>query len=157
MSQEITIKTVEAPAFKDLSAMLTPRLKLVVEYTLGGTSMFTGSHFPRGYEISVRHDRVSDQGFTSLIIDGRGNPTAPIESAKRFSAKTLERIANEVRSGKHDELITKLYARAKANRSEHAWPESILPLVAPVVLPTEAILTDADMYQGAGHFDHHQS
>lgn len=30
--QEITIKSVEAPAFKDLSAMLTPRLSLVVEY-----------------------------------------------------------------------------------------------------------------------------
>jgi len=154
MSQDITIKIVTAAPFKDLSATLTPRLKLVVEYTLGGTSFFTGSTFPRGYAIAIQHDRVSDQGFTSFILDGKGNPTACIEGAKRFSAKTLERIASDVRSGKHDELITKLYAKAKANRPEYAWPESILPIVA---LPAEAILTDADMYAGAGHYDHHQS
>lgn len=156
MSQSITIKTVEAQPFKDLSATLTPRFKLVVEYTLGGTSFLTGATFPRGYAIAVQHDRVSDRGFTSLILDGKGNPTACIEGAKRFSAKTLERIANDVRSGKHDELIAKLYAKAKDNRPEYAWPD-MLPLVAPVVLPTEAIMTDADMYQGAGHYDHHQS
>ena len=65
--QSITIKTVTAPAFKDLSAMLTPRLKLVVSYTLGGTSFLTGATFARGYEIAIQHDRKSDQGFTSLM------------------------------------------------------------------------------------------
>jgi len=135
--QSITIKTVTAPAFKDLSAMLTPRLKLVVSYTLGGTSFLTGATFARGYEIAIQHDRKSDQGFTSLILDGKGNPTAGIEGAKRFSAKTLERIADEVRNGKYDELIARLYDKAKSNRSEHAWPESILPLVEPIVIPSD--------------------
>lgn len=137
MSQSITIKTVTAPAFKDFNSMLTPRLKLVVSYTKGGMSYFTGSSIPRGYDIAVQHDRHSDQGFTSMLLDGKGNPTAVLEPAARFSAKTLERIANDVRNGKHDELIARLYSKAKANRSEYAWPESILPLVAPVVIPSD--------------------
>ena len=135
--KSITIKTVTAPVFKDWNNMLTPRLKLVISYTKGGTCYFTGGHAPRGYEISVQHDRHSDQGFTSMLIDGKGNPTASIEAAARFSATKLERIADDVRNGKHDELIARLYAKAKANRSEYAWPESILPLVAPVVIPSD--------------------
>lgn len=146
MSQSITIKTVEAPAFKNFSAMLTPRLKLVVSYTKGGMSYFTGSSIPRGYDISVQHDRHSDEGYTSMLLDGKGNPTAALEAAARFSAKTLERIADEVRSGKHDDLIARLYAKAKANRSEYAWPESILPLVAPVVIPSDGFADGGEAY-----------
>jgi hypothetical protein len=137
MSQSITLKTVTAPAFKDCNSMLTPRLKLVVTYTKGGMCYFTGSSAPRGYDISVEHDRHSDQGFTSMLLDAKGNPTVSVEPAARFSAKTLERIADEVRSGKHDELIAKLYAKAKANRSEHDWPKSILPLVESTPIPSD--------------------
>lgn len=135
--QSITIKTVTAPAFQESrysSETLTPRLKLVVSYTKGGTSYFTGSSIPRGYDLSVQHDRHSDQGFTSMIIDGKGNPTASLEPAARFSAKAMERIADDVRNGKHDDLIARLYAKAKSNRSEYAWPESILPLIENTLL-----------------------
>ena len=72
-----------------------------------------------------------------MLLDAKGNPTAELEPAARFSAKALERIANDVRNGKHDELITRLYAKAKANRAEYAWPESILPLVASDVIPSD--------------------
>ena len=133
MSQSITIKTVTAPAFKESdysNTMLTPRLTLVVSYTKGGANYFTGGSIPRGYDIGVQHSRESDQGFVSILLDSKGNPTAVLEPAARFSAKTLERIAADVLNGKHDELIERLYAKAKANRSEYAWPESILPLVA---------------------------
>lgn len=136
MSKSITIKTVTAPAFKESkysNDMLTPRFKLVVSYTKGGMCYFTGCNAPRGYEIAVQHDRHSDQGFTSMLLDAKGNPTANLEPATRFSAKTLERIASDVRNGKHDELIARLYAKAKANRAEYVWPESILPLVADVI------------------------
>jgi hypothetical protein len=68
-----------------------------------------------------------------MLLDGKGNPTASLEPAARFSAKTLERIANDVRNGKHDELIERLYTKAKANRSEYDFPASILPLVAQVI------------------------
>lgn len=136
-NQSITIKTVTAPAFKNFSEMLTPRLKLTVSYTKGGTSWFSGQHFPRGYQLSIDHDRKSDQGFTSLIIDGKGNPCADLEPAARFSAKVLERLANEVRNGKHDELIERLYAKAKANRPEYAWPASMLPLVEPELISAD--------------------
>ena len=134
-TQSIIIKRVTAPAFKD--SMLTPRLTLVVSYTKGGVSYFTGDSIPRGYDLSIQHDRHSDQGFTSVLIDGKGNPTASLEPAARFSAKTLERLADDVRNGKHDDLIARLYAKAKANRSEYAFPESILPIVAPVVIPSD--------------------
>lgn len=137
--QSITIKTVTAPAFQDGSWMLTPRLELVVSYTKGGVNIFTGSSYPRGYELSVQHDRLSDQGFSSFLIDGKGNLTTVLEPAARFSAKTLERFANDVRSGKHDELIERLYAKAKANRSEYAWPDSILPLVEPVGITEDCL------------------
>jgi hypothetical protein len=132
-TQSIIIKQVTAPAFKDWKSMLTPRLKLVVSYTKGGMNYFTGDSIPRGYEISVQHDRKSDEGFVSVVIDGKGNPTASIEAAARFSTKALERIVYEVQHGKHDELIARMYAKAKANRSEYAFPASILPLVAPVI------------------------
>jgi hypothetical protein len=72
-----------------------------------------------------------------MLLDAKGNPTVSVEPAARFSAKTLERIADEVRSGKHDELIAKLYAKAKANRSEHDWPKSILPLVESTPIPSD--------------------
>ncbi len=137
MSKSITIKTVTAPAFKDCNSMLTPRLKLEVSYTKGGMCFLTGNSYARAYEISIQHDRHSDQGFSSFLIDGKGNPTASIEGAKRFSAKTLERLASEVRNGKHDDLIARLYAKAKANRSEYAWPESILPLVEPEMIASD--------------------
>lgn len=127
--QSITIKVVTAPPFKDGNQTLTPRLKLVVSYTNGGVSFLTGHEIPRGYDVSVEHDRQSDQGFTSIVIDGKGNPTASLEPAARFSAKALERIAGNVREGIYDSTIAALYATAKANRSEYAWPESILPLV----------------------------
>ena len=145
MSQSITIKTVTAPAFKESkysNEMLTPRLKLVVSYTKGGTSFISGRNIPRGYDISIQHDRHSDQGFVSILIDAKGNPTASLEPGARFSVKTLERIADEVRAGKHDATITQLYAKAKANRSEYAWPESILPLVDDSMLASvvEAVL-----------------
>lgn len=133
MSQ-ITIKTAVAPAFKDGNQMLTPRLNLVVSYTKGGTSFLAGNEIHRGYDLSVQHDRRSDQGFTSILIDHKGNPTANLEPAARFSAKTLERLADDVRNGKHDALIAQLYSKAKANHSEYAWPESLLPLVAPVTI-----------------------
>lgn len=127
--QSITIKQVTAPPFRDGSAMLTPRLTLVVSYTKGGTSFITGNAIPRGYDVSVQYDRQSDQGFTSIIIDGKGNPTASLEPAARFSAKALERIAGNVRNGIYDSTIAALYAKAKANRAEYAFPEFILPLV----------------------------
>lgn len=132
-TQSIIIKTVTAPAFKDWKSMLTPRLKLVVSYTKGGVNYFTGDSVPRGYEISVQHDRKSSDGFVSIVIDGKGNPTASLEAAARFSAKALERIVHDVQHGKHDELIARLYHMAKANRSEYAFPASILPLVAQVI------------------------
>lgn len=131
MSQSITIKTVTAPAFKESpysNEMLTPRLQLVIGYTKGGVSSRTGNIIPRGYDIAIRYDRSSDRGFTSIVIDGKSNPYASLEPAARFSVKTLERLAEEVCKGKHDTTIAELYAQAKANRSEFAWPESILPI-----------------------------
>jgi hypothetical protein len=149
MSQSITIKTITAPPFKEGAygnETMKPRLKLVVSYTKGGVSYLAGNSIPRGYDLSIQHDRHHhDRGYTSTLIDGKGNPTASLEPAARFSAKTLERIAADVRSGKHDELVTQLYAKAKANRSEYAWPESILPLVEDSLLASvvEAVLVGA--------------
>lgn len=130
MSQTIRIKTVKAPPFTEAWNLLTPRLHLVVSYTKGGTSYLTGRDIPRGYEVAIQHDRLSEGGTVSMLLDARcGNPTASLEPAARFSAKTLERIVEEVRNGKHDAAIAELYEKAKANRSEFAWPASILPLV----------------------------
>lgn len=127
--QSITIKVVTAPPFKEGNQTLTPRLKLVVSYTKGGVSFLTGHAIPRGYDVSVEHDRQSDNGFNYITIDGKGNPTASLEPAARFSAKALERIAGNVREGIYDSTIAALYAKAKANRSKYAFPEFILPLV----------------------------
>lgn len=123
---DITIATVTAPSFVDGRNTLTPRLHLRVSYMKGGPNYFNGKVNPRGYSISVDFDRRSDEGFVSLLIDGKGNPAALIESAKRFNQKKLEAIAQQVRDGKHDELVERLYARAVFNRNNHAWPASIL-------------------------------
>lgn len=125
--RSITISNVTANPFEDCGRMFTPRMQLIVNYTTGGMCYFTGNRYSRGYEIAVRYDRLSDQGWVSIIIDGKGNPTSLVEQAARFSAKTLDRIANDVRNGKHNTLIEALYARARVNRREHVWPDSILP------------------------------
>jgi len=125
--RSITINTVTAPQFQDCGKTLTPRMRLEVSYSEGGVNYMTYNKHPRGYTISVRHDRLSDEGWVSMIIDGKGNPTSMVEPAKRFSAKTLQKIADEVCNGKHDTLIEALYAKAKLNRSEYEWPTSILP------------------------------
>jgi len=126
--QSILLKTVTAPPFKDCNSILTPRLQLVVRYTKGGTSIMTGAEFVRGYEVSIQHDRLSDEGFRRILIDHKGNPTASLEQASRFSAKALDRLVGEIRSGKYDATIEHLYALARARRPEHNWPEAILPL-----------------------------
>jgi len=89
--------------------------------------MLSGKAIPRGYDISIRHDRTSDKGVTTILIDSKGNPAASVKAAARYSANMLELLAKEVRDGKHDELIAKLYEMAKSNRPQYAWPESILP------------------------------
>ena len=142
--RSVTIATVTAPDFVDCGRSLTPRLQLVVSYTTGGMCYFTGNRYSRGYEIAVRHDRRSSEGWVSIIIDGKGNPTAFVEPAARFSQKTLDRIANEVRDGKHDRTISVLYAKAKINRSEYAWPESIMP--KPDVIPADGFADGGEPY-----------
>lgn len=127
MKAEI-IKTVFAADFMELGSVLTPRLHLVVDYTRGGRSSITGEHYAKGYQIAIRHDRIDQEGSRSMVIDGKGNPTCCIQKADRFSQKTLDNLVNEVRSGKYDSLIADLYANAKANISQHAWPETLFPL-----------------------------
>lgn len=142
--RSITISTVTASPFEDCGRVLTPRLQLVVDYTTGGMCFFTGNRYSRGYEIAVRHDRLSDDGWVSLIIDGKGNPTALVEQAARFSAKTFDKIVNDVRTGKHNELIARLYAKAKANRPEYAWPESIWPQAD--IIPSDGFADGGEPY-----------
>lgn len=127
---QINIKTVTAPAFSEgRYSALTPRLTLVVSYTKGGVSYVTGNNIPRGYELCVQHDLIHETLGWIPSRDNTPDPFASLEATARFNATTLKRIADEVRNGKHDELIRQLYAKAKANRSQHAWPESMLPLV----------------------------
>ncbi len=140
----ITINTVTAQPFEDCGRMLTPRLHLIVSYTTGGMCYFTGNRYSRGYEIAVRHDRSSNEGWVSIIIDGRGNPTAIVEQAARFSQKTLKRIANDVRCGKHNATINALYANAKANRSAYQWPEGIM--AKPDAIPSDGFADGGEPY-----------
>jgi len=140
----ITINTVTAQPFEDCGRTLTPRLHLIVSYTTGGMCYFTGNRYSRGYEIAVRHDRSSNEGWVSIIIDGKGNPTAIVEQAARFSQKTLERIANDVRCGKHNATINALYANAKANRSAYQWPEGIM--AKPEAIPSDGFADGGEPY-----------
>jgi len=142
--RSIVIATVTAPTFIDCGKAVTPRLRLVVSYTLGGVNYFNGQRYSRGYEIAVQHDRRSNEGWTSIIIDGKGNPTAFVEAAARFSQKTLDKIADDVRAGKHNDLIERLYAKAKSNRSEYEWPASILP--QPQVIPSNGFADCGEAY-----------
>jgi hypothetical protein len=125
----VTIKTVTAHPFIERGTRLTPRLHLVVDYTKGGTSLINGKHYPRGYQISVRFDRIADDGEISKVIDGKGDPSLCIEPSPRFTKKRLDSIVAEVYGELHQWLIRELYREATADRSNHAWPESILPLV----------------------------
>jgi hypothetical protein len=124
----VIVKTVLAANFEELGSLLTPRLHLVVDYTRGGVSMITGEQFAKGYQLSIRHDRIDQDGLRSFVIDGKGNPTACIQKADRFSQKTLDKLVGQVLSGIYDDLIARLYATAMANNPRHAWPSSILPL-----------------------------
>jgi len=122
MKDSITIAVVHGPSFQDGRSTLTPRLKLTVNYMKGGMNYFNGQTMPRGYIVSVEYDRVSDDGFRSLLLDGKGNPSAVVEHAKRFNAKKLQEIAQRVIDGKYEALVSGLYAQAIEIR-KHAWPE----------------------------------
>jgi hypothetical protein len=126
--QSVTLKTVTAAAFIEDGERKTPRLSVVVRYTKGGTSYLDGKSYSRGFEISVCHDRLSDTGTKSVVIDGKGDPTQHVELASRFSPAKLTRIVTDACNGKYDDIITKLYARAVSNRSEYVWAESIFPI-----------------------------
>ncbi len=127
----VTIKTVTAPPFIERGTRLTPRLHLVVDYTKGGTSLINGKIYPRGYQISVRFDRIADDGEISQVIDGRGDPSLCIEPSPRFTKKRLDSIVAEVYGELHQWLIRELYRQATADRSNHVWPDDILPLNKP--------------------------
>jgi hypothetical protein len=127
----VTIKTVTAPSIIERGTRLTPRLHLVVDYTKGGTSLINGKHYPRGYQISVRFDRLADDGEISKVIDGRGDPSLCIEPSPRFTKKRLDSIVAEVYGELHQCLINDLYRQATADRSNHVWPDDILPLNKP--------------------------
>lgn len=128
--KSVFLKTVTAPAYEDLGSLLTPRLHLVVDYTQGGKSLITGKEFQKGYQIAIRSDRVCDRGFRFMIIDGKGDPTFCVEQSERFRPKRLDSIVADVRSGKYDDLISEMYAIAKASKNYYVWPVSILPLAA---------------------------
>lgn len=129
MSRSITLHTVTAPDFQDGRTAFTPRLQLVVGYDEGGTNMLSGRERPRCYFLAVQYDQRTPDGFLQLILDGKGNPTASLEPAARFSEAKLKKIAADVTAGKFDAQIDELYAKAVAHRSKHAWPESIRPAV----------------------------
>lgn len=127
----VTIKTVTAPPFVERGTKLTPRLHLVVDFTKGGTSQINGKIYPRGYQISVRFDRIADDGTTSQVIDGRGDPSLCVEPSPRFTKKRLDSIVAEVYGELHQWLIRELYRQATVDRSTHVWPDDILPLSKP--------------------------
>lgn len=127
----VTIKTVTAPPFIERGTRLTPRLHLVVDYTRGGTSQINGKNYPRGYQISVRFDRIGDDGEISQVIDGIGDPSLCIEKSSKFTKKRLESIVAEVYDELHTHLIRELYRQATVDRSRHVWPDSITPLKKP--------------------------
>jgi hypothetical protein len=126
--QSILLKTVTATPFKDGNLVFKPRLNLIARYTKGGFNIVTRDMVARGYEISVQHDLLGEDGYRQVQLDSRGNPTETLEQASRFSAKALDRLVGEIRSGKHNATIAHLYALARARRPEHNWPEAILPL-----------------------------
>jgi hypothetical protein len=123
--QSVRLKTVTAKPFKDHDEIVIPRLHLDVQYTKGGTSVVTGKVFARGYEVGVYYDHVYRDGQASSVVS---NATENIAVASRFTPARFESILADIAAGTHNELITKLYARAVSAHPEHAWPESIFPI-----------------------------
>lgn|GEM_PF-3706492 len=126
----ITLKTVTASPMVAFGDTLTPRLHLTVSYTKGGKSGITGQNVPRGYQIAIQHDRVGSDDSRYIAADRRSNPQAFIELAERYDKRKLDKIADDIRSGRHDRLIAELYATATDLWKENDFPGSILPLVA---------------------------
>lgn len=126
MSRFITIATVTAPPFVEFPESpfprnLTPRLHLRVNYDEGNHSR------PRAYTVSVEFDRLSDDGYVSVILMQHKRPIAIVEVAKRFSQAKLDNLADSVRRGDHNETVERLYDIAVNQHHEHHWPLSILP------------------------------
>lgn len=126
MVSSITIKVIKGHFYFDYGVRYTPRLSVTVDYTRGGKSQINGKTFERGYYVSVRHDRVDDDGLLHRAIDGNTDPSQCILPAKKFSSSTLLRLAAEVRNGDHEELVNQLYAEAAKLWPKHNWPSAIL-------------------------------
>ena len=118
----VTIWVVHGSPFWELGTMLIPRLHLVVYYTKGGVSEITGKQVERGYHISVRHDRICENGYRSQIIDGKGNPAVCVAASAKFAKPVLHRLAERVKAGDYDDLILDLYRQAVAMRPDYSWP-----------------------------------
>lgn len=125
MPRSITIATVTAPKFVEhpespFPRNLTPRLHLKLNYDEGTRSR------PRAYTLTMFHDRISDDGFASVIIDFQPNPTAIIEVANRFSQAKLDKLVANVYRGEFKDTIDKLYEMAVEKHNRHHWPLSIM-------------------------------
>lgn len=127
MSRSITIATVTAPKFVEFAESphprnLTPRLHLKLNYDEGTRSR------PRAYTLTIFFDRLSDDGYVSVVLDFQNStPTAIIEVANRFSQSKLEKVLAAVHSGKFQDTIDQLYEMAVKQRNQHHWPLSIMP------------------------------
>jgi hypothetical protein len=97
-----------------------------VYYDQGGMNFYSGGNRPRCYGVSVRH-RVVDlvEGYSSLYLDGKGNPSAVLMPAKAFSASTLAKLAENVRSGQGELLaiLGRLYQELQATRPDAQYPD----------------------------------
>lgn len=130
--RSMKIKTVVAESFREGNETITPILTLRIDWTQGGVDLRWERVYSRGYEISVRHELVSSRGCRIVIDDGKGHPFSNVKESEFFSLIEIMQIAEEVYRGLHDELISRLYAEAKENRSQYKWQETMLP-VNPVI------------------------
>lgn len=137
------IKTITGMSFRERGEILTPQLHLCVEYTQGGKSHITGDTFNRGYIIAVRHDRVDQHGERSMLIDGKGDATFYVELALRYNRSRHAELCEQVRCGRHDEVIATLFEQAKRLRPQLEWQDSMLPITDKFDLISSAALNAA--------------
>ena len=134
------IKTITGRILKERGEILTPQLHLCVEYTQGGQSLITGDIFRRGYIITVRHERVDQHGNRSMLIDGLGDATYYVELALRYNRSRHAELCEQVRCGRHDEVIAHLFEKAKKLRPQLEWQAPMLPITDRFDLTSNAAL-----------------
>ena len=90
------------------------KIEVTVSYRIGGMNYFTGTSYPKGYYLAVQ-PYESGENFRSFTAFAGIN--ALLETANRYSAKTLAQISSDITDEQIKPLMDAVLAKMNSEES----------------------------------------